>query len=513
MKKKVLISLKTEVLSIVSFIIILTCVLLASFFIKVYQKTLENNLKNKTEIFAKNLAIYYGHYLPINQQKTLKHLAEKATAEQDIVSVQVYNKDLVELSAARTVKGDVNKFIIDKKVEVANINETFTIVHKFKDARFFEIVTPIFTFNKTGDGDISNLNKINSDQLKKLIGTIRVVVSFASTEKEVFRIKKDVIMICSGVVILGLCLALLLIKIILNPIENLAASVHKVLRGDLSFKVPDVKIKEIEYLIEKFNSMREVLDKTLKALSNEKDKLFNAKIHLEEVLNKMNIMQEELLESEKFSTIGKLAAVLAHKLKNPLASLQNIMFYFSEVKDFSDEQSAKMLKMFFEESSKSSKILSDLLDFSRLESIHKTSVYIDDTVHQATVAACLPDNIEIKNSFEHIEVCIDAPRLCQALEQVIMNAKDSMKNGGIIYISVKRCDNFVEIKVKDTGLGIKKDYIENIWAPLFTTKLESIGIGLALVKKIVDLHSGNISVISEENKGTEFTINIPLTEA
>jgi signal transduction histidine kinase len=496
-------------LSILTFVIITTCVLLASFFIKVYKGTIENNLKNKAEIFAKDFAVYYGYCLSINQQKTLNPLAEKAVAEEDIVSVQVYNKNLVELVAAKIVKPDTNKSIIDKKIKVDNINETSTVLHEIKDARFFEVVVPIFAFNKIADEDISNLE---FNQLKESIGVVRVIVSFESSEKEVTRIKNIVTLISSGVIILGLGLILLLIKIILNPIENLTVGVHKISKGDLSFNVPDVKIKEIEYLIEKFNSMRDILDKTLKDLSNEKDKLFTSKINLEEVLKKMRIMQEELLETEKFSTIGKLAAVLAHELKNPLTSLQNIMFYFSQVKDFSDEESKKMLKMFFEESSRSSRILSDLLDFSRLEKIHKKSVYVDDIVNHAAIVACLPDNIEIKKSFEHVEASIDAPRLNQALGQLIMNAVDSMKNGGTIYMSVKRSSNFVEIKIRDTGFGIKRDDIKNIWIPLFTTKLKCIGIGLAVVKKIIDLHSGSIIVISEENKGTEFTISIPLVE-
>lgn len=81
-----------------------------------------------------------------------------------------------------------------------------------------------------------------------------------------------------------------------------------------------------------------------------------------------------------------------------------------------------------------------------------------------------------------------------------------------LYISVKRCGDFVEIKVKDTGTGINDNILNNIWTPLFTTKLRSMGLGLAIVKKIVELHFGRITVTSEENKGTEFSINIPLKE-
>jgi signal transduction histidine kinase len=474
MKNKIFTSLRIGVLVAIVLVIIMVPALVAYFFVKTYKESHESSLKSKAEIFAKDLSASYGQYLlSTNQQKNLNYLAQKAIAEEeDVVSVQVFNKDFVEVVATtQSINPDI-KFMVDKKAKFDNINERATIVHKFKEnTKFFEVVLPIFTLKKIEE--ISNVGKINSSQLKEVIGAVRIIVSFARSDKEVSRVSRIIVIICIVVIILGLGLSLLMVRIILNP-------------------------------------MQDALDKSLQDLSDEKDKLFNNKIHLEGVISKMKIMQEELLESERFSTIGKLAAVLAHELRNPLTSLQNIMFYFSQIKDFSDEESAKMLKMFFEESSRSGRILSDLLDFARLDSIHKTAVYVDEVVHRVMVEACLPKNIEIRENFDRIEAYVDASKLSQALRHLIINAKDSMREGGIIDISVKNSAGFVEIKVKDTGIGIKEGDIKNIWSPFFTTKSKSMGIGLSIVKKIVDLHSGSILVTSEENKGTEFTITFPL---
>jgi signal transduction histidine kinase len=475
MKNKIHTSLRRGILVAIVLVIIVVPALVAYFFVKTYKESHERSLKSKAEIFAKDLSASYGQYLvSTNQQKNLNYLAQKAMAEEDVVSVQVFNKDFVEVVATtQSINPDI-KFMVDKKVKFDNINERVTIVHKFKEnTKFFEVMLPIFTLKKIEE--ISNVDKINSRQLKEVIGAVRIIVSFASSDKEVSRVSRIIVIIYIiyiVVIILGLGLSLLMVRIILNP-------------------------------------MQDALDKSLKDLSDEEDKLFNNKIHLEGVISKMKIMQEELLESERVSTIGKLAAVLAHELRNPLTSLQNIMFYFSQIKDFSDEESAKMLKMFFEESSRSGRIISDLLDFARLDSIHKTAVCVDEAVHRVMVEVCLPKNIEIRENFDRIEAYVDASKLSQALRHLIINAKDSMREGGTIDISVKNSAGFVEIKVKDTGIGIKEGDIKNIWSPFFTTKSKSMGIGLSIVKKIVDLHSGSILVTSEENKGTEFTIAFP----
>lgn len=170
------------------------------------------------------------------------------------------------------------------------------------------------------------------------------------------------------------------------------------------------------------------------------------------------------------------------------------------------------MRCFFAEIGRINKSLSDLPSFSRLENLQKTDIYVDDVVHDASVKVKLPENIKIKKNFERVKAEIDSFKFSKALEQLIINARDSMPDGGNICISVKRCEDFVEIKVKDTGTGINDKILNNIWNPFFTTKLKAMGLGLAIVKKTVNLHFGRITVTSKENKGSEFSINIPLKE-
>jgi signal transduction histidine kinase len=444
---KKFISLKRELLFIIAFVLIISSVILTSFFIKIYKVNFEDNLKNKAKIFAKDLAAFCWDSLSVNQQKSLHYLAERAILKDDVVSVAIYNKDSGEVIEAKTTDAEINKIVPDNKIDFNSISQTTAVINKSKrNARFFEVVTPIF---KNGE-DIAGNNEINSIKLKESIGAVRVIVSFANTDQKIARTLNSVVLISIVVIIFCLSLSLFLIRIILNPI---------------------IKTK-----------------------------------------NDLKLVKKELIESEKFAALGRLTAVLTHEIKNPLTSLQNIMFFFSQTKSFSDERSVKMIEMFFAEIGRINKILSDLLSFSRLENIQKTETYVDDVVHDASLTVNLPENIKIKEEFERIKAEIDSSKVSKALEQLIINARDSMPDGGNIYVSVKRCGDFVEIKVKDTGTGINDKIVNNIWSPLFTTKLKSIGIGLAIAKKIVELHFGRITVTSEENKGSEFSINIPVKE-
>ena len=505
---KKFISLKTELLFTIAFVVSLASIILTSFFIKTCKVNLEDNLKNKAKIFAEDLAVSSLDSLSVNQQKTLHYLVERAILKDDVVSVEIYNKNSGEIIEAKITDAEINKIIPDNKIDFNSISETTAVINKSKrNARFFEVLTPIFKKGKDIFGIPASNDEINSIKLKESIGAVRVILSFANTDQKIARTLNTVVLISIIVIIFCLGFSLLLVRIILNPIEKLSISVKNMSNGKFSYKDPLVKVKEIEYWAEVFNSIEKLFDKNLKSLSNEKSELIKAKNNLELV----NV-NKELLESEKLATIERLAATLTHEIKNPLTSLQNIMFFFCQTKDFSDKRSAKMIKMFFDELDRINRVLSDLLSFSILGNIQKMDTYVDDIVHSATVTVNLSKNIKIKENFERVKAEIDSSKLSKALEQLIINARDSMPDGGIIYISVKCCGDFVEIKVKDTGTGINDNILNNIWIPFFTTKLKSMGLGLAIVKKIVELHFGRITVMSEENKGTEFSINIPLKE-
>jgi signal transduction histidine kinase len=304
------INLKTEVLFIIAFVLIVASIILTSFFIKTYKVNLEDNLKNKAKIFAKDLAASCLDSLSVNQQKTLHYLAERAILKDDVVSVAIYNKNSGELIEAKITNAEINKIVPDNKIDFNSISETTAVINKSKrDARFFEVVTPIF---KNGEDMLAN-NEINSIKLKESIGAVRIILSFANTDQKIARTLNIVVLISIVVIIFCLSLSLLLIRIILNPI---------------------IKTKD-----------------------------------------NLELVKKEVIESEKFVVLGKLAAVLTHEIKNPLTSLQNIMFFFSQTKGFRDEKSVKMIEMCFADIGRINNILSDLLSFSRLGDIQKTDIY------------------------------------------------------------------------------------------------------------------------------------------
>jgi signal transduction histidine kinase len=491
----------------------LASIILTNFFIKTYKVNVEDNLKNKAKIFAKDLAASCLYALSVNQQKTLHYLVERAILKDDVVSVEIYNKDSGEVIEAKITDAEINKIIPDNKIDFNSISETIAVINKSKrNARFFEVLTPIFKKGEDIFGIRVSNDEINSIKLKEAIGAVRVILSFANTDQKIARTLNTVVLISIVVIIFCLGLSLLLVRIILNPVEKLSISAKNMSNNNFSYNDPLVKIEEIEHLVEAFNSIEKLLDKNLKSLSNEESDIAKTKNKFELVIDKMKVVKKRLLESERFATIERLAAILTYEIKNPLTSLQNIMFFFSQTKNFSDERSVKMIEMFFSEIDRINKILSHLLSFSRVENIQKIDTYVDDVVHSTTVMVNLPKNIEVKENFESVKAEIDSSKLSKALEQLIINARDSMSDGGTIYISVKLCEDFVKIKIKDTGTGINDKIINNIWNPLFTTKLNSMGLGLAIVKKIVELHFGRITVTSKENKGTEFSIDIPVKE-
>lgn len=319
----------------------LASIILTSFFIKTYKVNLEDNLKNKAKIFAKDLAASCLDSLSVNQQKTLHYHAERAILKDDVVSVEIYNKDSGEVIEAKITDAEINKIIPDNKIDFNSISETTAVINKSKrNARFLEVLTPIFKKGEDIFGIPASNDEINSIKLKESIGAVRVVLSFANTDQKIASTLNTVVLISIIVIIFCLGLSLLLVRIILNPIEKLSISVKNMSNGKFSYKDPLVKVKEVEYLVEAFNSMEKLFDKNLKSLSNEKSELIKTK-------NNLELVKKELIESERFATIGRLAATLTHEIKNPLTSLQNIMFFFSQTKDFSDEKSVKMIEMFF----------------------------------------------------------------------------------------------------------------------------------------------------------------------
>ena len=222
--------------------------------------------------------------------------------------------------------------------------------------------------------------------------------------------------------------------------------------------------------------------------------------------------QKRLLKSERLAAIGEIAAMVGHDLRNPLTGIAGATYYLKMKSDPKMGKKAReMLELIEEDIEYSNKIISDLLEYSielRLEMAETTPKTI---VKEALSLVKFPINIQVLDSTRtEPKIKVDAEKMKKAFVNIIKNAIDAMPKGGKLTITSKESDGSLEITFSDTGVGMSKDTLEKLWAPLFTTKAKGMGLGLPICKRIIEAHGGNISVDSTVGKGTTLTVTIPV---
>ncbi|HIP96619.1 MAG TPA: hypothetical protein EYH32_05315 [Anaerolineae bacterium] len=152
------------------------------------------------------------------------------------------------------------------------------------------------------------------------------------------------------------------------------------------------------------------------------------------------------------------------------------------------------------------------MDFSRVHRPTLTEVDIETLLDQTLASIEVPAEIKMVRArakkLPHIWA--DGQQLQQAFRNLIVNAYQSMPEGGMLYISTAREGKYLEVAFRDTGMGIPPEHLERIFEPLFTTKERGIGLGLAICQGIVERHRGTIEVESLVGQGTTFTVRLPI---
>ena len=227
--------------------------------------------------------------------------------------------------------------------------------------------------------------------------------------------------------------------------------------------------------------------------------------------------QEKLVRSERLAAIGQLAGGVGHELRNPLSAIKNAVYYVrgkvakSELGQ-KEPQVIEFLDIMDDEINSSSKIINDLLGFSRVGKPTVSPTRIERVIDDALSYTTIPENIELTKKLDTDlpEVKIDTDQVRQVLVNMILNAVQAMPTGGKLTINAREKDKFLEVEITDTGCGMPHEVMVKIFDPLFTTRAKGIGLGLAVCKAIIDRHTGYIEVKSEVEKGTTFIIKLPL---
>ncbi|MEI8314571.1 MAG: GAF domain-containing protein [Verrucomicrobiota bacterium] len=236
----------------------------------------------------------------------------------------------------------------------------------------------------------------------------------------------------------------------------------------------------------------------------------NAQLH-----EKVVQAEEQLRQTERLSTLGLLAAEVAHEIRNPL-TVMKMLFHSLDLQFAGTDPRARDAEVVAEKMDHLNKIVDQLLGYARsneprLEPVALNGV-IDDVL-LLTRRKLQQQRIELRTELagDLPELRADRGQLEQACLNLILNATDAMPEGGILTIATARQNDRIQLTFTDTGVGMPAEQQARLFEPFLTTKAHGTGLGLAIVHKIiVDAHRGQIAVTSAPGQGTTFRIALPL---
>jgi len=220
----------------------------------------------------------------------------------------------------------------------------------------------------------------------------------------------------------------------------------------------------------------------------------------------------QLGDATRLSAIGETAAMVGHDLRNPLQAILNTLHLAKDkARSGTDTGLLGLLVTVQEQADYVNRIITDLQDYAR--PVKTTLVEVDaaDLLNEVLSSFEIPATIKVITDIQPgTNIKADPSLLRRALTNIITNALQAMPDGGRLSIKVQRGEKTVQIKVIDSGEGVKPDVAAKIFNPLFTTRAKGTGLGLPIAKRLVEAHEGNIKLTSEPGKGTSILIELPL---
>jgi PAS domain S-box-containing protein len=227
-------------------------------------------------------------------------------------------------------------------------------------------------------------------------------------------------------------------------------------------------------------------------------------------LTEVKRLQEQVELRERLTALGEMSAGIAHELRNPMAVIAGYLALVSK-KSAAPEQ--KIIRDVVTEINGMNRIIDDLLTFARPASLNRVRINIRELIE-----GCVANVLQAKGGDARTRTVLDLPELDVSLDEVLMrqaltnlvqNAVEAMPEGGTLTIRGMSTGRELSLTITDTGCGIPRDAFKKIFLPFFTTKDTGVGLGLALVHKIVLSHGGRIDVQSNEERGTTFRVILP----
>lgn len=492
-------------------------------------------IQHQEQLFVGDM-VFYGESISQTILSSLEHGMMKNDSTEIKRTIDAINKqEMIKNIVIYTHQGDVMHFAeqvesmhFDKKTSrecsichhKEKIEELPEQLYYFNDDSPKKCLTSMILPIKNKKGcSTSNCHVGASDSA--ILGFLRMDVCRQRLEdnldKSVFQL-----LITSLIFIIAITTLIIFFfkKYIMEPLQKLALGTTEISKGNLESWVDIKRNDEIGILARSYNKMVSELIFSRGKLEQLNE---NLEQRVEEKTQKLKIAQHQIIQAEKMSSLGRLAAVIAHEINNPISGIIvfiNLIKKIISKENVSEEKLKKVgenLDIMESEAKRCGHIVTELLSFSRQgDKVEKC--HIDTILNKAI--AILNHNMKTKN----IELCLNIEnnlpeiscipgQIQQIFMNLIQNAMDAMDTGGdlVIAFTNNHKNNQIIMRFKDSGTGIPKENIKHLFEPFYSSKDkgQSIGIGLFIVYGFIEQHNGTIEVSSEEGMGTEFLIKLP----
>lgn len=463
-----------------------------------------------------------------NDREALYHVISTIGSEPGIRRIRIFNEDgRISFS---TDAAEVNTYV-DKRAEACYAchaqAQPLTRLPRPDRARIFTdsagrrvlgVIRPI-----ENEPSCSNAACHAHPPERRILGVIDADLALDHVDAQLAQQQRQLARFTFGAVLVTSLVSLVFIWLVVHrPIHELTRGTRKVAEGDLDSRLPVRSGDELGLLAASFNKMISELAAARKELTGWARELEQ---RVEHKTHELKRAHEHVLQVERMASIGKLAAVVAHEINNPLAGIltyTKLLRKWLEGGQWDDARRQEVrnsLELIEAESRRCGEIVKNLLTFARAAPIRREYTTLQGVIER--VVRLVRHQLELAGI--HLTLALDEnlpPVPCDpaAVEQVllalVMNAIDAMPHGGNLWLRSRGCPDSgeVEFQVKDDGVGIPPELLPNLFQPFFTTKERGrgVGLGLAISHTIVERHGGRIEVESQLGAGSTFTVRLPL---
>ncbi len=494
--------------------------------VRLHRKDLEAATLASAERVSDIIKHSTTYYMLRNDREGLYHAIHTMEDEPGMVKVRIfdqegrisYSTDPAEVSHVLDKTGEACYGCHTQSQPLARLNRPDRFrIYRSGGQRVLGIITPI-----ENQPSCSNAECHAHPADQQVLGVLDTNLSLAKADAQLAAGSARMLNYTAGAMLIVAVLSWLFVwREVGQPIKALKQGTEHLARGELGYQIEERSQDEVGGLAHSFNGMSLQL-----RTANEEivDWAKTLEDRVEQKTKELNRAHDHVLHVEKMASIGKMAAVVAHEVNNPLSGILTYAKLLRKwvgtgaIEHEKREEAMECLELIASESRRCGDLIKNLLTLSRTAPMN-----VQSTDLHAVIDRCLllvrPQleqggiEVQLKLAEDLPQVPCDPAQIEQVLLILIMNAKDAMPRGGNLWIETRRsnAEPVIEIQVRDDGAGIAPDVLAHIFEPFMTTKESGhgVGLGLAISRGIVERHKGRIEVESQLGRGTAFTITLP----